>query len=73
MEPITVSVEQAAEQLLGVSKSHAYRMIKNGELPGAYRAGGRWLVNVQALRAGSAASAQDAAVAIKTSAAEQAS
>jgi hypothetical protein len=59
IEPITASIE-IVSQALGVSRSAGYRMANNGELDGAYRSGGRWLVDLAALRAGSARRAAEA-------------
>lgn len=56
-EPIAVSVKEAA-LLLGISSRHAYQMLADGKLPGAYRMGRRVLVHLETLRAESAKQAQ---------------
>jgi excisionase family DNA binding protein len=50
-EPFSVSVKKAAA-LLGISDRHAYQMVKEGKLPGAYRMGRRILVHLETLRGG---------------------
>ena len=49
-DPISISVKQAAE-MLGISRDHAYDLNAAGQLPGAYRLGGRILVHVPTLMA----------------------
>jgi hypothetical protein len=44
----TCSVEQAAE-VLGISRAVAYRAAATGELPGALRIRGRWVVATRVL------------------------
>jgi excisionase family DNA binding protein len=46
--PATMSVESAAA-LLGISRATAYRLARNGELPGAIRLGHRIVVSRTAL------------------------
>lgn len=41
-EPLTISIEEAA-QLLGISRTHAYKCAQTGEMP-TIRMGGRILV-----------------------------
>ena len=45
-----LSVARAAE-LLGVTESTAYRWLRQGDLPGAVRVGGRWYVRRRVLEA----------------------
>ena len=44
VEPLTVTVEQAAK-VLGISRASAYELARRGELPGAIRLGGRVVVS----------------------------
>lgn len=50
-EPVSVSVAKAAE-LLGISTRHAYYLLSEGKLPGAYHPTGsrRVLVHLETLR-----------------------
>lgn len=50
-EPVSVSVGRAAE-IIGISPNHAYKLVAKGDLPGAYRMGGRILVHVPTLLSG---------------------
>jgi excisionase family DNA binding protein len=47
-EPGTYSVPQAAERL-GISRGYAFELAKRGELPGAFKVGGRVLVSRRVL------------------------
>jgi excisionase family DNA binding protein len=47
-EPLTVSITEAA-RLYGISRSSAYMLARRGELPGALRLGGRYVVGRAAL------------------------
>ncbi len=47
MEPLAVTVEQAASAL-SISTRHAYSLVRSGELP-ALRLGSRWIVPKAAL------------------------
>lgn len=49
VEPVTVSVEVAA-QMLGVSRAKAYELIRRGDFRGVVKLGRRTLVSVAALR-----------------------
>ena len=55
-EPVTVSVEQAAE-LLGLSRPVLYRLIHRKDFP-SYKEGGRTLIDYDLLRAWSKAQAR---------------
>lgn len=43
LEPLTVSVEEAAA-MLGVSPTSIYERLRAGEFPG-FRVGGRWVIS----------------------------
>lgn len=43
MEKRTLSIQEAADAA-GVSLRHAYSLAERGELPGAIKLGGRWVV-----------------------------
>ena len=45
----TIPLWPDAGQLLGVSKNHAYKLAKAGEIPGAHRFGRKYVVAVPAL------------------------
>jgi excisionase family DNA binding protein len=47
-KPLTISVEETARQL-GIGRTLAYELARRGELPGAIRLGGRYVVSRRAL------------------------
>ena len=50
LEPANMLVEEAAKHL-GIGRQTAYDLSARGELPGALRLGGRWVVSRKALKA----------------------
>ena len=50
LEPANMLVEEAGKYL-GIGGKTAYDVAERGELPGALRLGGRWVVNRKALEA----------------------
>ena len=50
LEPANMLVEEAAKYL-GIGRQTAYDLADRGELPGALRLGGRWVVSRKALKA----------------------
>lgn len=44
LEPVSISVEQAAK-VIGIGRTYAYDLASKGRLPGAYRMGNRILVH----------------------------
>ncbi len=48
LEPANMLVEEAA-RYLGIGRQTAYDLAARGELPGALRLGGRWVVSRKAL------------------------
>lgn len=57
LEPAFVSIEDAAA-FLAISRSNAYRLADRGQLPGAQKMGGRWIVAIEALRSFAAKAAE---------------